>query len=99
MRWQFDKAFHVSPFLPMDMRYDWRFSAPSETLQVHMENWRDGAAQFDATLTLHREPITHGALARALVRFPLVTVKVSAMIYWQALRLLLKRTPFFAHPA
>ena len=24
-RFEFDKAFHVSPFLPMDMRYDWRF--------------------------------------------------------------------------
>ena len=98
MRWQFDKAFHVSPFLPMDMRYDWRFSSPAETLQVHMENWRDGASQFDATLTLRREPITHRSLTRALLGFPLVTVKVSAMIYWQALRLLLKRTPFFAHP-
>ena len=73
--------------------------SPADTLQVHMENWRDGAAQFDATLTLRRQPITHGSLTRALLGFPLVTVKVSAMIYWQALRLLIKRTPFFAHPA
>ena len=39
-RWQFDKRFHVSPFLPMDMRYDWRFTAPGDSLDVHMENWR-----------------------------------------------------------
>lgn len=98
LRWQFDKAFHVSPFLPMDMRYDWRFTAPGDTLGVHMENWREGASQFDATLTLHREPLTGAALARALVSVPFVTMKVSALIYWQALVLLLKRVPFFTHP-
>lgn len=98
-RWQFAKAFHVSPFLPMDMRYDWRFSMPTETLGVHMENWRDGQADFDATLTLHRKPATGLNLALALAALPLVTVKVSAMIYWQALKLLIKRTPFYTHPA
>jgi DUF1365 family protein len=98
LRWQFDKAFHVSPFLPMDMRYDWRFNEPGDTLSVHMENWKDGLAHFDATLTLRREPISPATLARALISFPFVTVKVSALIYWQALRLLLKRTPFFTHP-
>lgn len=98
LRWQFDKSFHVSPFLPMDMRYDWRFTEPGETLNVHMENTRNGVAEFDATLVLHREPIGHTALARALLSFPLVTVKVSAMIYWQALRLWIKKTPLFTHP-
>jgi DUF1365 family protein len=82
----------------MDMRYDWRFTAPGGTLGVHMENWREGASQFDATLTLRREPLTGAALARALLSVPFVTLKVSALIYWQALVLLLKRVPFFTHP-
>ena len=98
LRWQFDKQFHVSPFLPMDMRYDWRFSEPGDTLSVHMENWKNGESQFDATLTMKRQPITGNSLARALASFPLITLKVSALIYWQALVLLLKRTPFFTHP-
>lgn len=97
-RWQFDKEFHVSPFLPMDMRYDWRFSAPTDTLNVHMENLRGGETAFDATLTLKREPLTGRSLARALVAFPLITFKVSALIYWQALLLLCKGVPFFTHP-
>lgn len=98
LRWRFDKRFHVSPFLPMDMRYDWRFSNLGERLEVHMENRQGDDVVFDATLTLRREPLTGRSLARALIAFPLITLKVSAAIYWQALRLLLKRTPFFTHP-
>jgi hypothetical protein len=98
LRWQFGKVFHVSPFLPMDMRYDWRFTEPGEALHVHMENWQGQERVFDATLALRRQEISSRSLARALVAFPLITAKVTAMIYWQALKLLVKRTPFFTHP-
>ena len=97
-RFEFDKRFHVSPFMPMDMRYDWRFGVPNTTLDVHMENWRDGRSAFDATLHLKRQAITSGSLARALVSIPWVTVKVGSLIYWQAFKLWLKRAPFYAHP-
>jgi len=98
-RFSFEKQFHVSPFLPMDMRYDWCFGAPGEGLHVHMENWRDGQAVFDATLNMRRREMTAGSLARALIQFPLVTVKVVTLIHWQALKLLMKRTPFHTHPS
>jgi len=97
-RFGFEKRFHVSPFMPMDMRYEWCFDAPGNGLHVHMENWRDGAPRFDATLNLARREITAGSLARALLQFPLITLKVSALIYWQALKLSWKRAPFHAHP-
>jgi hypothetical protein len=98
LHFEFAKDFHVSPFLPMDMEYDWRFTRPADALAVHMENRRDGRKLFEATLTLRRQPITGAALAASLARHPLVTFKVTAAIYWQALRLWLKRTPFFTHP-
>jgi DUF1365 family protein len=97
-RFRFEKQFHVSPFMPMDMRYDWRFGAPADGLHVHMENWRDGRSAFDATLSLRREPITSASLARALIGFPVITAQVATLIHWQALKLWAKRTPFFAHP-
>lgn len=93
------KEFHVSPFMPMDVDYKWRFSAPEEALGVHMENYRDGDRIFDATLSLKRTPIEASELARALIRFPWVTGKVVAGIYFEAMRLWLKKTPFYPHPA
>lgn len=95
---EFRKTFHVSPFLDMDQTYRWVFSQPGRSLTVHMENHRDGEKLFDATLTLHREEITGGSLARALASFPLMSVKVVAGIHWQAFRLWLKRAPFYTHP-
>lgn len=97
-RWQFDKQFHVSPFMPMDMQYHWRFSSPDEALRVHMENWREGEKCFDATLNLERQPISSASLARALISFPLVTLQIIIQIHWQALKLLLKRVPVHTQP-
>ena len=98
LRFHFGKDFHVSPFLPMDMDYDWRFVAPGKRLLVHMENWREDRPVFDATLSLEREPLGSRALAGALARYPFMTAQVAGAIYWQALRLWLRRTPFFTHP-
>ncbi len=96
---RFPKAFHVSPFMPMDQEYRWAFTAPDVALDVHMENFRVGRKVFDATLTLERREISGRSLAGALVRHPWMTARVASGIYAQALRLWLKRTPFFSHPS
>jgi uncharacterized protein len=97
-RFEFDKAFHVSPFMPMRQRYRWRFSLPGDRLAVYMENLEDGVPLFDAGLDLRERPLDGRSLAAALLRFPVATVAIVAQIHWQALRLLLKRTPFHEHP-
>jgi DUF1365 family protein len=99
LRFQFRKSFHVSPFMAMDFDYDWRFSQPGARLAVHMENQRAGGTAFDATLILERREITGRSLAAALVRYPFASLRTLGRIHWQALRLLLKRVPFHAHPA
>ena len=67
-RYHPEKVFHVSPFMEMDVDYDWRFNQPGERLTVHMENARDGEKVFDATLNLQRQEISAGSLARLAPR-------------------------------
>jgi DUF1365 family protein len=97
-RAEFDKAMHVSPFMPMDMRYRWRFNTPDQALNLHMENWRGDQRQFDATLNLTGRPATRVVLLSTLARYPWMSFKTLAGIYYQALRLWLKRVPVHDHP-
>ena len=92
------KVFHVSPFMPMKLGYDWHFSTPSRGLFAHMDVLDGSQKAFDATLVLRRRDISGASLARALVRFPAMTAQVVMSIHWQALRLWLKGVPFHAHP-
>lgn len=98
-RFRFDKAFHVSPFMPMDLAYDWGFSAPGERLGIHMGLAREGRRVFDATMRLERRELSVGSVRRAVARYPLLTARVIARIHWEALRLWLKRVPVHPHPA
>ncbi len=100
MHRQFDKQLHVSPLMGMDLLYDWRLTVPAQRLSVHIEARRaDGGVRlFDATLALRRQEIDAGSLRRALLRYPLMTLRVQARIYTHALRLRLRGARWYPHP-
>lgn len=96
--WKHPKAFHVSPFNPIDQEYQWRLKPLSERFHVHLECHRSNK-EFDATLAMRGREFTSLNLLKLLIFTPLMTVKVMAGIYWHALKLWVKRAPVFNHPA
>lgn len=98
-RYKCEKCMHVSPFMGMDVEYDWIFTEPGEKLVAHMNTIENGKPFFDATLKLSRREWTSAELRRIVAAYPFMTARVIGAIHWEALKLWLKRVPVFAHPA
>jgi hypothetical protein len=110
-----DKAFHVSPFLPVRGRYRFRFQraaaskgqagaasagAGSATrLVARIDHGDDGGPCLLTSISGELRPLTTWHAAATLARMPMLTFGVVARIHWQALRLWMKRVPFFRKPA
>jgi DUF1365 family protein len=94
----FEKEFHVSPFIGMEVDYDWRFLAPSDKLKVDMILREKEKTFFTAHLNLGRKTLNSFNMAWALIRFPLLTFRITFGIYWHALLLRLKGCRFYPHP-
>jgi DUF1365 family protein len=92
-----DKAFYVSPFLPMNCTYYFRVQPPGERLSLAIHETHDGQPILDAWLTARRTPLTDAGLLRAIISMPLLTLKVTAGIHWEAFKLWRKGIPLFRH--
>lgn len=99
LRYRCAKEMHVSPFMSMNLAYDFALTVPGDQFVAHMRTLEGSQAFFDATLALEHEPWTSRTLAKALARHPWMTAKVITAIHWEALRLFVKGVPVFTHPA
>ena len=100
------KIFQVSPFMNLDMSYHWRVKPPQQdddNLFVKIENKRTNQETgevnrlFEASLILKKKAFKKRNLLKIWVQLPVMTVKIVIGIYWQALRLFLKRIPFIGY--
>jgi len=92
------KRFHVSPFIGMDARYNFRVLPPGKTVRLRINETQGGEPLLAATFNGNAIHLNDQALVRLLVRFPLMTLNVVAKIHWQALKLWLKGATFHRSP-
>lgn len=92
------KIFHVSPFMDMGLRYHFRVLPPGKALRIRIHETAGKEPVLAATFHAQAAPLTDANLARCLVRFPFMTLKVMAGIHWEALKLWLKGARFRTSP-
>src|SRR6201996_4110598 len=89
------KYFYVSPFIDMDTVFDFDLDLPDEKFNIRINDYdKTGKRFFISTLNGTRKALTDANLLLYFFSFPLITLKVIALIHWQALRLWLKKLPY-----
>jgi DUF1365 family protein len=93
------KYFYVSPFTDMDVAFDFALHSPGDRLAVQIDDYDAGRRTLTSALTGRRRPLTDATLAWFTLKYPLITLRVITLIHWHALRLYLKKVPWFAKSA
>jgi DUF1365 family protein len=98
VRQQIAKNFYVSPFLGMDLDYEFRVLPPAEQTSVAITASDSEGIMIVAAMRLQRSPLNDSSLIRAVVAMPWMTLGVIAAIHWHALKIWLKRVPLVRRP-
>ncbi|SMH47277.1 DUF1365 domain-containing protein [Mesorhizobium australicum] len=92
------KVLHVSPFVGMDARYNFRVLPPGRVVRIRIHESEGETPLLAATFVGKARPFNDSTLLGCLARFPLMTLKVTAAIHWQALKLWVKGARFHKSP-
>jgi len=94
-----EKVFHVSPFLPRNGHYKFRFALVEQKLGIWIDYFdAENNKQLLTALTGQLTPLNSKSLAHAFWTHPLLTLKVVALIHWQALKLVQKGIRYIVKP-
>lgn len=93
-----DKALYVSPFMDMDMRYDFALKPPGEAVSLTVTGSDPGGKLIVASFAGKRQALDDRALLGLLLGLPLLTLRVVAGIHWEALKLWMKGIGVRRHP-
>ncbi|WP_323122284.1 DUF1365 domain-containing protein [Burkholderia alba] len=89
------KTFHVSPFCDVAGDYVFRVRQSSGWSRVAIDYRAPDGLLLRTAIGLRAYPLTAGRAIRIALAQPAMALGVVARIHWQALRLWLKRVPFY----
>jgi uncharacterized protein len=94
------KVFHVSPFCAVEGGYRFRFMTTANQARTVARIDYDDAqgALLQTSVSGDLQPFNAQAVRKAMFSYGAMTLAVIARIHWQALRLMVKRVPFFSKP-
>lgn len=93
------KHFYVSPFSDVDVAFDFTLAAPGNRLQVQIDDYAGAERTLASTLHGAKRELTAARLAWYSLKYPLLTLRIIALIHWHALQLWLKRVPWYPKAA
>jgi DUF1365 family protein len=99
MRCACAKKFYVSPFMGMDLSYDFRIASPQEGVTIAIRAYNDEGTMLSAVHSAQRVALSDSSLARTLLSHPLMAIKVIGGIHWEALKIWLKGVRLVDRPA
>ena len=89
------KNFYVSPFSDPGIMFDFKLGNPGEIWHVNIDDYEnDERVLLSAVRGVQRE-LTSARLFWYAFKYPLLSLRIIALIHWHALLLWLKRVPFF----
>lgn len=95
-----EKVFHVSPLLKREGHYSFRFDSSKNNFGAWIDFYDvQGKRQLVTTLSGGLKPMTAQTLRKAFWSYPLVTFKATALIHWQALKLLSRGIKYISKPS
>jgi len=98
-RLRMPKHFYVSPYTDVDVEFDFTLRPPGENLSIQIDDYIGAGRTLTSVLAGPRRELTGPRLAWYAVKYPLITLRIIALIHWHAFRLWLKRIPWFAKAA
>lgn len=93
-----DKRFHVSPFIPLSMRYHFRMLPPGREIRWRILETDAEGPLLAATFAGRQSPLSNAAIAGLVAAIPFLTFKIVAGIHWEALKLWLKGARYISKP-
>lgn len=94
-----EKLFHVSPFLPREGRYAFRFDAGAGRFGAWVD-WfgKDGSLRLQTSMTGKARALTVVSLRRAALRHAFQPLRVTGLIHWQAAKLVSRGVRYRTKP-